>query len=507
MQCPKCGNQNPDDAQICASCGCALADTFPPATDSKPKTSKMAIVSVLLAGLAAALTFFVDPALAFTAALLGLITAIGSIAKIRRSKGKLIGKSIAIVAVIFSAVHMALLSYWRIDAPPVPNDYTISDIRSAAPQYNQTYQLLKSLADEDANLASAPAIGLSEQDVNNLGEISRVFKEDDHAKTSAVLMANSESILTAWQNAEKGRDVISQLDTFPETADLMDLDFEAEFPHLRNLRRLLHLYRAYVCLQSCQGNEQIAIRELLRLDSISKKLSLNARCTITKLVCFAWFAVDIQAANFIANNPQTSRQSLEQLTKHFIPLADEHISLRNSFISEYLMCKNVLTKLSKEPKLKYSGFPALKLNSTLRLYKNFCDSWIAVEENRRKIKKLRVWPTLYPDLSVELDADGRFPWYYNLYNPIGSMMVGIVMPALGRVCELRTDLQIRYDLIEIVLNKRLGREVSLKARAYSDEYIIDIDKKIIFSLGLDGEAGTKDDIKLPINPEVLTFAD
>ena len=49
----------------------------------------------------------------------------------------------------------------------------------------------------------------------------------------------------------------------------------------------------------------------------------------------------------------------------------------------------------------------------------------------------------------------------------------------------------------------LGNKVSLKARAYSDEYIIDVENKKIFSPGPDGVADTKDDIRLPVEPEVL----
>ena len=64
-------------------------------------------------------------------------------------------------------------------------------------------------------------------------------------------------------------------------------------------------------------------------------------------------------------------------------------------------------------------------------------------------------------------------------------------------------LQVHDDLFHIVLNTRLGREISLKARAYSDEYIVDVENKKIFSPGPDGKSGTKDDIKLRINPEVL----
>ena len=54
-----------------------------------------------------------------------------------------------------------------------------------------------------------------------------------------------------------------------------------------------------------------------------------------------------------------------------------------------------------------------------------------------------------------------------------------------------------------MLNKRLGKDFSLKARAYSDEYIIDVENRKIFSPGPDGKANTKDDIFLPIDPEVL----
>lgn len=67
-------------------------------------------------------------------------------------------------------------------------------------------------------------------------------------------------------------------------------------------------------------------------------------------------------------------------------------------------------------------------------------------------------------------------------------------------------LQVHDDLFQIVLNKRLGEEVSLRARAYSEEYIVNIENKKIFSPGPDGKADTEDDIKLRINPEVLGWS-
>ena len=66
-----------------------------------------------------------------------------------------------------------------------------------------------------------------------------------------------------------------------------------------------------------------------------------------------------------------------------------------------------------------------------------------------------------------------------------------------------TSIWIEDDLLQIVLNKRLGKEVSLKARDYSDEYIVDVENRKIFSPGPDGKPDTWDDIILWINPEVL----
>ena len=72
-----------------------------------------------------------------------------------------------------------------------------------------------------------------------------------------------------------------------------------------------------------------------------------------------------------------------------------------------------------------------------------------------------------------------------------------------RLFEIKKMILIKDDLFQIVLAMRMDAEYSLKARAYSDEYIIDLERKIIYSPGPDGEPFTDDDIKLEISPEVL----
>ncbi|MCJ7728828.1 MAG: hypothetical protein MUO27_02965, partial [Sedimentisphaerales bacterium] len=326
-------------------------------------------------------------------------------------------------------------------------------------------------------------------------------KEDGYENIHAKLTANAENILRVWQNAQKGRDIINQLNTFPEIADLTKPYMTEFLKFLSNFRRLILLHRDFVCLQSCQGNEEITLNELLKLDNVVRKLDVNARSFITKLVYIACFSVNIKTANFIINNPKTSEDSLKLLAEHFQPLTNEDTSLRNPMIFEYLTFKNELINIDKKSKNPF----LIKLNSTLRLYKNFWDYRIAAEKGCQKISKLSVWPSIYPALPVQVDPNGNTPWFYKVYNRTGSLFLTILMPAYVRIFQRNTKLQIHYDLLQIVLNKRLGREVNLKARAYSDEYIIDLENKKIFSPGLDGIPHTKDDIKLMINPEVLNF--
>ena len=502
MQCPKCGTENPDGAQICSSCGYVLKSDVADKPVAKPKTSRLAIASLVLS-IFGLFTFLIT-------AVLSIALGITSLCRIKKHKPELKGKCIAVTAIIISVASIVIFTgifvLWNIDADPIPDDYTIADLRSAPTECARSYELLMSISEKGEYPPDAPLIGLSAQDVNMTDQVSEVFTEGDYSEITEMLKENAESIYQAWENAKKGRDIINELNKFPEIADLTEPDLDFEIGFLPNLRLLARLYRAYVCLQTKQGNSQIAISELIKLDSVFRKLSINTRSTITKLVYMNGSYYGIMAANFIVNNPQTSRESLELLAEHFTPLTNEQISLRNSFISEYLIFKKTLdTKISKYYSLPKTPF--LKRNSTSRLYKNFTDRWIAVEENQAEIEQLTVWPALYPELPVTIDSNANFPWYYKAYNPIGSLMVGILMPALDRIFEIKMRLQIHHDLLQIVLNKRLGNEVSLKARAYSDEYIIDVENNKIFSPGPDGKAGTKDDIKLTINPEVLNLTD
>ncbi|MHC4705035.1 MAG: DUF4190 domain-containing protein, partial [Planctomycetota bacterium] len=154
MQCPKCGNENPENVWICGSCRHVLRENVP----IRSRTSKLAIISLLLGILS--LPLFV------LAGIPGIITGIISIVRIGRSGGMLRGKRIAMAGVLISILLMGtFFLVWSLDAPPIPDDYTLADIRSAPSEYAESFELLKSLIDEEHDVPGAPAIGLTEEDV------------------------------------------------------------------------------------------------------------------------------------------------------------------------------------------------------------------------------------------------------------------------------------------------------------------------------------------------------
>lgn len=503
MKCPRCGCKNPEGSKVCSSCSFFLLGLDTDEARHKRRIGRTVFFASLPAIIALVLMSFLDPIYVFILAVLGLPGGVKAILETRKHKASRWKKILAIVTICISYVPLILGSYWKIDAAPIANEYTIGDLRSAPAEYNQTYDLLNSLSEVDPNTAGAPSIGLAEADLESLKNVYSSLKKDDYAEICAALDANAAPILQLWQNSEKGRAIINELDRFPEIADLSEPTIDAEFAFVENLKAVTYVHHLYVCLQCQQGNGDAALAELLRLDSVCTKIDKNARSIISKLVCMAIFSLDIGGANFIANNPRSPDELVEAVAAHFNSFSECRLSLRNPIIFEHLAFCHELRGYPKAVNRSAS----LKLNSTLRLGRNFTDEWLDIEKGLSGVQKTRlaVWPSIYPELPVWISSEGEVPWYYEVYNPMGSSLIGILVPAIDRVSEIRTKARIHNDLLQIVLNKRLGRPVSLKARAYGGEYIVDVKGKKIFSPGPDGKADTKDDIKLPINPGVLEW--
>jgi hypothetical protein len=274
-----------------------------------------------------------------------------------------------------------------------------------------------------------------------------------------------------------------------------------------DLIAMARLNQAYLYMQINRGDSKLCIKELVELDSVIRKLAVNARDFFTKLICFHCISENMNTANAIANRPKTSEESIRLIAEQFVPLTDEAMTLRNPIVNEYLRFKHYISKESDN-----AGFVkslALKRNSILRLYRNRCDNWLAIEggANSKRTPDLSVWPNAYQGLvPVSFRPGDKLPFIYMCYNPKGSAFIMTAGLRLNQHLTNRTKIRVRDDLLQIVLNKKLAKPVSLKARAYGNEYIVDVDGKKIFSPGLDGKIDTKDDIKLPINPDVLGWS-
>ena len=102
MQCPKCGTENPDDAQLCHSCSSVLTSTPAQAPALSVKTSGLAIASFVL-GILGFCTFFITSIPAIILGIVGFV-------KIGKSGGKLKGKGFAIAGIVLALMIPILMS-------------------------------------------------------------------------------------------------------------------------------------------------------------------------------------------------------------------------------------------------------------------------------------------------------------------------------------------------------------------------------------------------------------
>lgn len=96
MYCPKCGTENPANAQICRSCSFTLPSIREDVSGVAAQTSGLAIASLVL-GLLSFCTFFIT---GIVAIVLGII----SLVKISKSGGRLKGNGFAIAGIAVPAV-------------------------------------------------------------------------------------------------------------------------------------------------------------------------------------------------------------------------------------------------------------------------------------------------------------------------------------------------------------------------------------------------------------------
>jgi hypothetical protein len=469
-----------------------MAELNEPAIPLKPRTSKLAVAAFILGILSI-------PTLSLTA-LPAVICAFLSLIKIARSSKRLkgvgwalAGMVIPVLFVIPATVYL-LIGFFQ-DAPPIPNDYTVADLHNADPQYNASYELIRSsFTDESDDPNGAPAIGLSREDIDFIKKLTGL---DSSGRDQ--IRNNIKRINELWEKAARGREVIKRLSEYPEIADMDELILTSNICGLVDLKYLVRLYYYYAVAQLLDGKPKDGLRELCCMNQISQKMSVTSRWMVRKLTCYGILQINIDAATQYINDPNVSRDDIILIANSFTPLADKCLSLRNAMISEHIWFREEVKKL---PLIRMVIF---KPNSSIRYFRNYEDYWISRELGEAsEVHYLDVWPEMLwfmPPLKP--DFDEAYPWYYDLYNPFGKPLILPVIPYNATPFKIKNNIRIKDDLFQYILARRLGKEGDLTARAFGQKYIVDIEKKRIYSPGPDGQPFTKDDIWLPIEPNVL----
>ncbi len=427
-----------------------------------------------------------------------IVLGIASLLHIRRSQEPLRGKGLAVASIVLCLGWViGTFVLWAQDAEPIENDYTIADLRSAPADCADSFTLLRELT----RRGPESIVRLTEEDAELLSDLCKRLMESSSAEVQEQLRTNEQRIRNMWDASEKAREIIHQLDAYPQVADLAEPD-SPEAWNAVPLMLLMRLYVVFIHLEAQAGNYDAALDELLTFDSVIRKLLPNARELPTHLVCWMSMKMAIGAGNCLVNEPGVSERMLSRLMDHFVTIPDEEFSMRNAYLYEYSFWKHLIMEQMSERSGVRSLF--LKRQSLLRLFKNHTDEMLSAENDGVE-PVLSVWPTVYPIKPHA--AFGREDMFviYRIYNPTGARITRMVAPIGEQPIDMARCLGIYSDMLCIVINKRLGRPVDLTARAYSDSYVVDAEQRRISSCGPDGEVGTEDDIWLPIDPNVLEF--
>lgn len=386
-------------------------------------------------------------------------------------------------------------SPWR-DAAPIDDDYTLADLLSADPTYNHTYDLLiSSFFSKHSDSDGTPSIGLDREEIDFLHTLHQ-SRPSDLSGRIEWRNQHREELYRLWNKAEKARGIVHRFAEFEQIADLSEPGLSETSMSTVDCRSLAELYCNVVPLMVQDGRIQEGLSGLIEWNTFTRKLSVTARTMTTKLMCYGILLSCLDTANEINNHSNATRQTIEILKEQFPALTPEQISLRNPLLFEYL------SAIKQYSVFRYLFF--FKHMSSVRLLRNYTDKILTQENGPAKtVPTYTVWPfwlSFMPDVGTDIEV---LPWYYRYYNPGGPIIAGIFLTPVERLPDFITHLQINDDLFQCVLSYRLEERADLSARAFGDTYVVDIEKKRIYSQGPDGNALTNDDIWLPIEPDVL----
>ncbi|MBN1268926.1 MAG: hypothetical protein JXB04_05020 [Kiritimatiellae bacterium] len=384
-----------------------------------------------------------------------------------------------------------------VDAPPIENDYTMEAVLSTGDDVRPSHEALLTFRR-----------GGRELEVNT-DAICMIATPEE-------ALPLADKIEDLWQQVADGRDYIRGLDTFDLIADLTPetpVGMDTPLPSYKSLRAIAQTYLAHALLKTAQGDSQEGCRELAQLHSVMRKGLRHMSLIISKMIWLAIARGDIEKAHAIATHPQCTPEALRILKEAFPPLTAEDVSLRRSFLAEYIWTRTVCQGLGTRPwqipeffkmvrvvSLEETAVPWMK---NLRRYVEAVGFRLTFRPNRT-LRDLRKFHDLAlegigrrpPDFSAAKAYLEDYTKRPSLRNLGGWTIICIAVPSFERAIEKAEETRIKSELLAVELRERMGEPFNPTSVFSDTRYFKDERTGAWTHAGPDGARGTKDDILL-----------
>ena len=387
--------------------------------------------------------------------------------------------------IILPLVLACVLIWLALDGAPPENDFQKQDVVCAS---DSGYHLLKQLSDMDARTVLEP-----------------VLTEMETAGDNPVQAA------AGWKKIAMYRQMV---DTLAEIETICDLSFQSPvdetivYLNYTSFRTLTRIYNRHF-LSGVRLDAQIpadkSADEFIRLFNLWTRVFKNARTLLHKILFAALLESQIQTAFQAVSLGWCDQKTLDQLENMTRPLDKSAISLKLPIITEYLILKNTLKKLTPEhlldrhmiapdPEEPEQGqsphfskgvyYFCFKPNMTLSGIKSWFDHLILVCDQHPA------------DFNSATDYMDRYMARLPVKNMVGWVLNAIALPDPTCYWARVESVKIKTDLLSAAINLAQGKQLSttdlytqraLRFREKSDRMI---------HPGADGQYCTEDDIIL-----------
>jgi hypothetical protein len=382
------------------------------------------------------------------------------------------------------------LVWFLMDAPEIKNDYVREDVVHNA---NGSYQYIDFF---------------NKADIKALKKANQKLGEGYKGKVSI------KAFDQVWEEIIQYRHAIDELDKFDIICDLperAEIDMEVPFMNFSALKEVTKIYRKYFLLKLSQGKGREAAEHLCRLHRVARKGMNDATVLINKMIFNSLMIQTMDTAYIATLNTECDSKILAILTKSFVPLDSNELSLRRPMIAEYLLLKNTMQKLispeaflesvsmtpddteqenkTNTPASYFAYYFSFKPNKSLLPMKKYFD--LIIEAQDVSPADFTKADTYFEEYSKQVPVSNMAGWILNT----------IAMPNFETYFSKFDATKVKSDLLALTLQKKLGQKSEINDIYTKKFYEYKKKNGFLLHAGKDGKYDNDDDIVLGIKPD------